>query len=377
MSDGEPLPPYMPAITLRDLLLVKFEYATPFRVHHNRSWTKYFVTLNSTQIIFQPVDHHTIPISSRNGPTCLTLQYATVGFASDYEKRPCSLRLRSEGQQILIDCNTRQELVSWINGIQLGINLSLDLEIRDEPVVRSVPRRFRRDLIDPAPPARSVPIASRNTQRRSSAGDIDPTATNRRYTESSSSSSPWAKVIDRVTAAPSSQPPSTVTGRPRSNSTGIIGTLLKNRLHRRHHDTSPETIALAHNGAETSPSWPRPPSPTDDGLADASIDPARDPEEDDSDSDEDPWDKWKPTKKKSATSESEINYAFRCLKRLVENKSWQKSMVLVNNTLFAVQGGPERQLRCVWRQSPNSLASTQFPVKNNTSVPTYESVVMA
>lgn len=81
-----------------------------------------------------------------------TLQYAEVGYASDYTKRLHVLRVRPEGEQILLQANSQQDHILWTNTVQMGIDLALPLEERALPLTRQVPRRRR--------PARDVPLSS-------------------------------------------------------------------------------------------------------------------------------------------------------------------------------------------------------------------------
>ncbi|OCH84513.1 hypothetical protein OBBRIDRAFT_799014 [Obba rivulosa] len=73
-----------------------------------------------------------------------TLQGAESGLASDYSKRKNVIRVRFEGEQFLLQARDVAGVVEWIEGIQAGTNVSLDLDIRPMPRGPMFPRRRRR-----------------------------------------------------------------------------------------------------------------------------------------------------------------------------------------------------------------------------------------
>ncbi|EMD35596.1 hypothetical protein CERSUDRAFT_53822 [Gelatoporia subvermispora B] len=73
-----------------------------------------------------------------------SLQYAESGLASDYSKRKNVIRVRFEGEQFLLQARDVAAVVDWIEGIQAGTNISLDLDARPMPKGPMFPRRRRR-----------------------------------------------------------------------------------------------------------------------------------------------------------------------------------------------------------------------------------------
>lgn len=101
-------------------------------------------TLSSASSIF---DEDQSPIRSKGLKKCarlirsFSLQHARVGLASDYLKKPNVLRIRVESEQILLHFGSTKELVEWHFSLSMGRDLSLDLEDRQVPRYRTVPRR--------------------------------------------------------------------------------------------------------------------------------------------------------------------------------------------------------------------------------------------
>lgn len=95
--------------------------------------------------------HHTgLPFSSnssseKNGLLRnYTLQGAESGLAADYFKRRHVVRVRSEGEQFLLQTISDRHVVDWIEALQAGTNVAMDLEARQMPKFITLPRRRRR-----------------------------------------------------------------------------------------------------------------------------------------------------------------------------------------------------------------------------------------
>lgn len=89
---------------------------------------------------------------------------AQCGYAADYTKRPCVIRIKVANNQFLIQTRNNHHLVDWIEALQGSTNVSTDLDCRRMPKFVTLPRRrrHRRDteamvIRDPAdtPRARS------------------------------------------------------------------------------------------------------------------------------------------------------------------------------------------------------------------------------
>ncbi|KAI0697483.1 hypothetical protein C8T65DRAFT_582582 [Cerioporus squamosus] len=73
-----------------------------------------------------------------------SLQNAESGLASDYTKRKNVIRVRMEGEQFLLQAKNVAAVIDWIEGIQMGTNVALDLDERPMPRGPIFPRRRRR-----------------------------------------------------------------------------------------------------------------------------------------------------------------------------------------------------------------------------------------
>lgn len=73
-----------------------------------------------------------------------TLQGAESGLAADYLKRRHVVRVRAEGEQFLLQTTSDRHVVDWIEALQAGTNVALDLEKRPMPKFITLPRRRRR-----------------------------------------------------------------------------------------------------------------------------------------------------------------------------------------------------------------------------------------
>lgn len=72
-----------------------------------------------------------------------SLQYAKIGLASDYSKKPNVLRLRLENEQFLLHFSHPKDLIDWNLALSVGRDVASDILIREVPRYRTVPRRRR------------------------------------------------------------------------------------------------------------------------------------------------------------------------------------------------------------------------------------------
>lgn len=79
-----------------------------------------------------------------------SLQYAKIGLATDYTKKSNVLRLRLESEQFLLEFSSAKELIEWNLGLCIGRDVSADIQQREDPRYRTVPRRRRRPLFGSA-----------------------------------------------------------------------------------------------------------------------------------------------------------------------------------------------------------------------------------
>ncbi|AMD19382.1 HBR481Cp [Eremothecium sinecaudum] len=197
------LPSYTPAVYDVVVVSVKQEWLTPYEPCISRTWRYYVMEINSTQLNFYDIDASLTKECKRAKPDALnkpegsaitlstltkcgsffslhlgkepirmdaetgahisakvkkdrgqyltpeklhasyTLQYSKVGMPTDYTKKPYVLRLRCETEQFLVSFSNVDDLIMWHVYLDIGIGVSLDLDQREMPAYRTVPRRRR------------------------------------------------------------------------------------------------------------------------------------------------------------------------------------------------------------------------------------------
>ncbi|KAI9839143.1 MAG: hypothetical protein M1819_003136 [Sarea resinae] len=153
----EQLPTYSCAIAAEGVLHLKTERHDPFNRADGRSWTKVFVVLRGTVLNIHHVRSARFFRGLRKIPEdsgewipgqlikSYTLQYAEVGLANDYTKRPFCFRVRAETEQFLLGCSSMEATVVWLERLGSAIDLALPLDERRLPRYRTIPwRRSRR-----------------------------------------------------------------------------------------------------------------------------------------------------------------------------------------------------------------------------------------
>jgi len=140
-DEGE-LPSYRPALTKIGVLQMKPELSSPFMRTKNRNWRACLIEVNNTQL--RMTSRCCYGLASKT--KVYSLQFAEIGLATDYEKRPNSFRLRVETQQFMFDCVDRSNLLGWLVSIQMAISLALPLELRQLPEEVKRLRNRQRDI---------------------------------------------------------------------------------------------------------------------------------------------------------------------------------------------------------------------------------------
>ncbi|KTB23375.1 PH domain-containing protein [Nakaseomyces glabratus] len=198
-SMTEKPPAYHPTVYNVAIVSVKLEWLSPFEPSPNRSWRTFIMEINSTQINFyalEPEFHRLVKnyynlkyddgakslakgilslgnskkkndnkivdtephwkrlnaklernyskyLSDARLYRSFTLQYARMGIPTDYRKSAHALRLRCEAEQFLVAFDNVDDLINWSMYINMGISVALDLDCRQLPNYRVVPRRRR------------------------------------------------------------------------------------------------------------------------------------------------------------------------------------------------------------------------------------------
>ncbi|QRV76231.1 Nascent polypeptide-associated complex subunit alpha [Ceratobasidium sp. AG-Ba] len=89
--------------------------------------------------------HFNAPFSSPNALVRhYTLQGSESGLGSDYYKKRNVIRVRCEGEQFLLQAENVMQVVDWIEALQAGTNVALDLDERPMTKPPPFPRRRRR-----------------------------------------------------------------------------------------------------------------------------------------------------------------------------------------------------------------------------------------
>jgi hypothetical protein len=189
-SIDDKLPGYTASVYKIGVVSRKLECLSPYEPSPHRSWKSVIVELNSTQLnvysipsnLEHPVTnfHDTRDLSeyelndlkfiksdittnydlqfynfcrrldllgdSKKLVRTYSLQHAKIGLATDYKKKPYVLRLRVESEQVLFSFSGIQDLIDWNAAINIGKDIALDLNEREIPRYRTVPRRRRRNL---------------------------------------------------------------------------------------------------------------------------------------------------------------------------------------------------------------------------------------
>ena len=152
----EILPIYSANIELTNVFLRKSEFHTLSQRCPDRKWRRVIATLTGTKLEIhsatRPLLSHAMPNHSdettnfKKGALMksYSLQHAEFGLASDYLKRKHVIRVRVEAEQFLLSCSRIETLVTWMEGLQWGAGVALELDERLEVKEQTLPRNLRR-----------------------------------------------------------------------------------------------------------------------------------------------------------------------------------------------------------------------------------------
>ncbi|SCW03523.1 LAFE_0G12354g1_1 [Lachancea fermentati] len=201
--DNGLLPAYSPAVEEITVVSMKLEWISPYEPSPSRGWKNFIMEINSTQLNFYYIDpfltrgiknycngrghfggdgdlpmefdsHHSIfsSLASKNTYQfnkydqewmsskikadkarflsddrlfrSYSLQFAKFGIPTDYNRKTFVLRLRCELEQFILSFAHVDDMILWSMYLSIGIGVSLDLDFREFPNYRTVPRRRRR-----------------------------------------------------------------------------------------------------------------------------------------------------------------------------------------------------------------------------------------
>ena len=152
----EILPFYSANIELTNVFLRKSEFHTLSQRCPDRKWRRVIAILTGTKLEIhsatRPLLSHAMPnhndeiTNFKKGALMksYSLQHAEFGLASDYLKRKHVIRVRVEAEQFLLSCSRIETLVTWMEGLQWGAGIALDLDERLEVKEQTLPRNLRR-----------------------------------------------------------------------------------------------------------------------------------------------------------------------------------------------------------------------------------------
>lgn len=194
-STNENPPDYKPTISNFTIISMKSEYLSPYEKSFSKNWENFIMEINSTQLNFYEIDssltnkiknYYSVAseichldnskkffqfnnkatytfnkndkehicyniernksnfLTTKNLVKSFTLQFAKFGIPIDYDKKTFVLRLRCESEQFLINFTHVDDMIDWTTYLSIGISVALDLELRDLPDYRIVPRRRSR-----------------------------------------------------------------------------------------------------------------------------------------------------------------------------------------------------------------------------------------
>ncbi|QLL32754.1 hypothetical protein HG536_0D02760 [Torulaspora globosa] len=189
-------PKYKPAVEALTVISMKSEWQSPYEPSPCKQWRNFIMQVNSTQLNFYHIDesltagikhysggdsklgsshsHHSHFLSLKSRSTyqfnkadqeritfnidknrekylsddkivkTYSLQCAKLGIPTDYTKKTFVLRMRCESEQFLLNFSHVDDMIMFTMYLQMGICVSLDLDLREYPSYRVVPRRRRR-----------------------------------------------------------------------------------------------------------------------------------------------------------------------------------------------------------------------------------------
>lgn len=178
----EDLPPYTANIELSNVFLRKFEFHTLNTRCHDRKWRRVIASLTGTKLEFYAAtrtfyfhlpSRTDLPCNVKKGALLksYSLQHAEVGLATDYLKRKFVIRVRVEAEQFLLSCTEIETLVEWMEKLQWGSGMALELDEREEVKEQTLPRNLRRTRRTAAAGSTASAVAAERDEDSGAAGE--------------------------------------------------------------------------------------------------------------------------------------------------------------------------------------------------------------
>ena len=117
------LPEYTCSVARSGRLLLKRELDAPKHRAPKRRWCSIEVNLHGTSV----------RLCKSGVNITLSMQGGEVGLAPDYFRRSWVIRVRAEGHQFLLACQTQASMLRWYAAMREAIAISLPLDSRKEP----------------------------------------------------------------------------------------------------------------------------------------------------------------------------------------------------------------------------------------------------
>lgn len=126
-----------------DELSMSLEERVKQGIELGRSFASYQAPSHAPRVPNQEERTRFVDILEKHHFHTYSMDGAQCGYAADYTKRPCVIRIKVANNQFLIQTRNNHHLVDWIEALQGSTNVSTDLDCRPMPKFVTLPRRRR------------------------------------------------------------------------------------------------------------------------------------------------------------------------------------------------------------------------------------------
>ena len=126
-----------------DELSMSLEECVKQGIELGRSFASYQAPSHAPRVPNQEERTRFVDMLEKHHFHTYSMDGAQCGYAADYTKRPCVIRIKVANNQFLIQTRNNHHLVDWIEALQGSTNVSTDLDCRPMPKFVTLPRRRR------------------------------------------------------------------------------------------------------------------------------------------------------------------------------------------------------------------------------------------
>ena len=126
-----------------DELSMSLEERVKQGIELGRSFASYQAPTHAPRVPNQEERTRFVDMLEKHHFHTYSMDGAQCGYAADYTKRPCVIRIKVANNQFLIQTRNNHHLVDWIEALQGSTNVSTDLDCRPMPKFVTLPRRRR------------------------------------------------------------------------------------------------------------------------------------------------------------------------------------------------------------------------------------------